>query len=210
MTFERKEQRSTRQNILQLLRRNGEMTAQDLSDALRVGAVGVRQHLALLERDGQVRVAGVRRGIGRPSHLYTLTAEAEDLFPKRYDLLALDLLVYVEQAGGPTAVEQVLTRRREDLARTLAPSLDGKDRAEQVAALADMLVEQGYMCEWEQLDDGSFMLTEYNCPVDCVARRHPELCAQELQLYADLLGTPIVRESTIAAGAHRCRYHIPA
>ncbi|NWF78953.1 MAG: HTH domain-containing protein [Chloroflexi bacterium] len=208
--IERRAPGFTRQSIMQLLRRHGAMTAQELSDALHVGAVGVRQHLALLERDGQVCVTGVRRSIGRPSHLYALTSAADECFPRRYEHLALDLLASLETLGGATAVEQVLTRRREELARELAPRLAGKDRAGQIAALADLLAEQGYMCEWEQLDDGSFTLTEYNCPVDCVARRHDQLCAQELRLYEDLLGTPIARESTIVAGAHCCRYHIPA
>jgi predicted ArsR family transcriptional regulator len=210
MALERKEQGSTRQSILQLLRRHSQMTALELSDALSIGAVGIRQHLALLERDGLVQVVGLRRNIGRPSHLYALTSEAEAIFPKRYDDLALDVINYVAEISGPLAVEQLLSRRREALFRTLSPHLQGKSRAEQVAALAHQLLEQGYMCEYEQLPDGSFMLTEYNCPVDCVARQHPELCGQELKLYEDLLGTPIARDSTIAQGSHCCCYRIPA
>lgn len=210
MTAERKEQGSTRQSILQLLRRRGELTALELSDVLQIGAVGVRQHLALLERDGLVRIAGLRRSVGRPSHLYALTLEAEERFPKRYDHLALDVIKYVSLLGGDAAVEQVLVCRREQLASELAPRLMGKSRVEQVAELATVLVEQGYMCEWEQREDGSFLLTEYNCPVDCVARQHPQLCAQELRLYEDLLGVPLSRRSTIAEGAHCCCYHIPA
>lgn len=210
MTVERKEQGATRQSILQLLRRHGEMTAHELSEALCVGAVGVRQHLALLERDGMVRISGLRRSIGRPAHLYALTAEAEEHFPKRYDRLALDVIDCIAATGGPQAVEQVFARRRELMLEALAPALAGKSRADQVAALAAILAEQGYMCECSQEADGSFALTEYNCPVDCVARRHPQLCAQELRLYESLLGVPIERESTIAEGAHCCRYRIPA
>jgi predicted ArsR family transcriptional regulator len=210
MSIERKEQGSTRQSILQLLRRHGQMTALELSDALCIGAVGVRQHLALLERDGLVDVCGLRRSVGRPSHLYALTAEAEERFPKRYDRIALDLIGYVAEAGGDLAVEAVFARRREDMARQLAPRIAGRPRAEQVAALAGILAEQGYMCEYEQLADGSFLLTEYNCPVDCIARQHPQLCTQELRLYEDLIGAPITRDGTIAQGGHCCRYRIPA
>jgi predicted ArsR family transcriptional regulator len=210
MSADRKEQGSTRQSILQLLRRHGELTAQELSDALGIGAVGIRQHLALLERDGMVRIAGLRRSVGRPANIYTLTAEAEERFPKRYDRLALEVIDYVAQAGGAGAVEQLLQHRREELARELAPALAGKSRGERVAALAAMLADQGYMCEYEQLADGSYLLTEYNCPVDCVARRHPQFCTQEIRLYEDLLGVPLTRDGTIAAGAHCCRYRIPA
>jgi predicted ArsR family transcriptional regulator len=210
MTADRKEQGSTRQSILQLLRRHSELTALELSEALGVGAVGVRQHLALLERDGLVRIAGLRRNVGRPSHLYALTAEAETRFPRRYDRLALELLSCVGEVAGADCVEQVLAQRRAALRGELEPLLTGKSRGEQVATLSAILAEQGYMCEWEQAPDGSYLLTEYNCPVDCVARRHPGLCAQELQLYEELLGVEVTRDGTIAAGAPCCRYRIPA
>lgn len=208
MGLEHREQGETRQQILHLLRRNSQMTAAELSDALGIGAVGVRQHLALLERDGLVLAAGVRRGVGRPSHLYTLTASAAELFPKRYDRLALDALAFVSAEGGPGAVDRLFSARREHLREQYAPRLHGKSHADQVAELAVILTEQGYMCEWEQLPDGGFVLVEHNCPVDCAAREHPQACAHELRLYEDLLALEIVREETIAAGGTCCRYRI--
>lgn len=210
MSAERKEQGSTRQSILQLLRRHGELTAQELSDALGIGAVGIRQHLALLERDALVRISGLRRSIGRPANIYALTTEAEEQFPKRYDRLALEVIDYMATVGGSTAVDDLLAHRRKELERDLGPAFSGKDRGERVALLAAILADQGYMCEYEQLADGSYVLTEYNCPVDCVARRHPQFCAQEIRLYEDLLGVPLIRDGTIAEGNHCCRYRIPA
>jgi predicted ArsR family transcriptional regulator len=208
VAIEHREQGETRQQILMLLRRRGQLTAAELSEELGIGAVGVRQHLALLERDGLVHTAGVRRGVGRPSHLYGLAAAAEELFPRRYDKLALDALAFVREASGDAGVDRLFGNRAEQLARQYAPRLAGKSRAEQVAELASLLTEQGYMCEWEALPDGSFLLVEHNCPVDCVARDYPQACANELTLYETLLGTPIIREETIAAGGRCCRYHI--
>jgi predicted ArsR family transcriptional regulator len=208
MALEHREQGETRQQILHLLRRGNQMTATELSDALGIGAVGVRQHLALLERDGLVVSAGVRRGVGRPSHLYALTSSAESLFPKRYDRLALDALAFVAEEGGPAAVDRLFSARRERLQDQYAARLAGRDRADQVAELAAILTEQGYMCEWEQLPDGGFLLTEHNCPVDCAARAHPQACAHELRLYEDLLELVIEREETIAEGGTCCRYRI--
>lgn len=210
MSVERKEQGATRQNILQLLRRNGQMTALELSQELNIGAVGIRQHLALLERDGLVAVSGVRRNIGRPSHLYMLTPEAEQHFPKQYDRFALDVLNFICADGGSDVVDQVFEARRKALVQAYAPRLHGKSRGEKVAELAKILAEQGYMCEYEQLNDGSYMLTEHNCPIDCIARRYSQSCHQELKLYEELLGVPIERETTIVSGGHCCRYRIPA
>ena len=210
MGLEHREQGETRQQILHLLRRNGQMTAAELSESLGIGAVGVRQHLALLERDNLVLTAGVRRGIGRPSHLYTLTESAESLFPKRYDRLALDVLAFVAAEGGSAAINRLFTLRREQMMEQYAPRLDGKSDAERVAELAAILNEQGYMCEWDQLPDGTFLLVEHNCPVDCVARDYPQACEHELKLYEQVLGAPLVREETISEGGLCCRYRISA
>jgi predicted ArsR family transcriptional regulator len=208
MTLEHREQGETRQQILNLLRRRGQMTATELSETLGIGAVGVRQHLALLDRDGLVRTSGVRRGVGRPSHLYSLTASAEVLFPRRYDRLVMDALAFVESQGGPMAVDQLFAERRRQLTAQYASRLAGKCRSEQVSELAVLLTEQGYMCECEQLPDGSFALVEHNCPVDCVARDYHQACQHELKLYEDILGVPLVREETISEGGHCCRYRI--
>jgi predicted ArsR family transcriptional regulator len=77
-----------------------------------------------------------------------------------------------------------------------------------VAELATILTEQGYMCDWEQLPDGTLTLIEHNCPVDCVARDYPQACSQELMLYEEILGVPITRDLTIAQGANCCRYRV--
>jgi predicted ArsR family transcriptional regulator len=209
-TVERKEQGSTRQSILRLLRHQGQMTATELSQELNIGAVGVRQHLALLERDGLVEVVGLRRSIGRPSHLYTLTSEAEQCFPKTYDQLALNVLHYVEKEGGEEAVQQALAAHVRTLIDRYKARVEGKSRVERVAELADILNEQGHMCEYEQLADGSFILTVHNCPLDCVARQHNEVCTQEYTMYEELLGTPVTCESHIAKGDVSCRYRVPA
>jgi predicted ArsR family transcriptional regulator len=208
--LEHREQGETRQQILELLRRNGQMTAAELSETLGIGAVGVRQHLALLDRDGLVRTAGVRRGVGRPSHLYALTSDAEALFPRRYDRLVMDALAFVESQGGPEAIDQLFTARRRQLGEQYRPRLAEKSRPEQVAELAAILTEQGYMCEYEQLPDGSFVLVEHNCPVDCVARDYHQACEHELKLYQEVLGVSLEREETISEGGQCCRYRISA
>ena len=210
MALDHREQGETREQILALLRRRGNMTAAELSDALGIGAVGVRQHLALLDRDGLVRTIGVRRGVGRPSHLYALTPDAEVLFPKRYDRMAMDALAFVEAQGGPAAIDQLFAERRRKLTDQYAPRLAGKSRPEQVAELAAILTEQGYMCECEQLPSGEMVLVEHNCPVDCVARDYRQACEHELKLYEDVLGIPLIREETISEGGTCCRYRIGA
>jgi predicted ArsR family transcriptional regulator len=210
MTRERKEHGATRQSIMQLLRRHSCLTALEISEALTIGAVGIRQHLAVLERDGLVMISGLRRNIGRPSHLYQLTERAEALFPKHYDVLSTELLDTLASLDRGDLLETVLEQRCNDQVERLTPQLAGLSREERVEQLSELLSREGYMCECEPLDDGSFRLTKYNCPIDCVARRYPAFCSQELKLYSRLVGVDIRQESTIAGGDHCCRFHIPA
>src|SRR4051812_9605396 len=82
---------STRGRIITLLRR-GERTVNELADALGLTDNAVRTHLAALERDGLAALRGVRRGIGKPAHVYALTPEAESLFPGAYAAVLSTLL----------------------------------------------------------------------------------------------------------------------
>jgi predicted ArsR family transcriptional regulator len=124
--------------------------------------------------------------------------------------VALDALAFVEAQYGSQALDQLFAQRRQQLAHQYQPRLKGKDRATQVAELASILNEQGYMCEWSQEGDGSFVLIEHNCPVDCVAREYHQACSNEITLYEELLGTPVTRHETIAEGGTCCRYRIGA
>ncbi len=106
MKVERRAQGATRRSILQLLRRHGQMSAIELSDALAIGAVGIRQHLTALEQEGLVYVCGLRRNVGRPAHLYALTERAEAFFPKHYERLVCELIDSVAAVGGEPAVRE--------------------------------------------------------------------------------------------------------
>src|SRR5437588_10475712 len=73
---------STRREILSLIKRNGPMTVQELSRRLEITPMGVRQHLAILERDGVIASDGIRRGQGRRSRLYDISSEAHNAVPR--------------------------------------------------------------------------------------------------------------------------------
>lgn len=206
---EQREQGETRQNILGLLRRHHTMTAIELGDALGIGAVGIRQHLALLERDALVQVSGLRRSVGRPSHLYSLTPEAEAQFPKDYSSVALDALQFIESQLGAESVDVFFARRRSQAAATLRPKLVSDSLVNNVETLSVLLREQGFMTEYGAGDE-EFTIVHYNCPLDCVARAYPQACVQEQLLYQDVLGVPVELVSTLASGATCCRYRIQA
>ena len=79
----------TRGAILRLLKRHGELPAEELASSLDITPSGMRQHLRVLDADDLVRFREQRGATGRPRHLYRLTPRAESMFPRRYGDLVL-------------------------------------------------------------------------------------------------------------------------
>src|SRR5947208_14724714 len=98
---------STRGQIITLLRR-ASRTVEELAQALDLTDNAVRAHLATLERDGVVQQSGARRGSGKPAYVYSLTPEAEYLFPKAYDQVLHQVLEVLSERLPSDEVEMLL------------------------------------------------------------------------------------------------------
>ena len=199
---------TTRREILSLIKRRGPMTVQELSRSLEITPMGVRQHLAILERDGHVRSNGIRRGQGRPSRVYSITLEGDKVFPRTYEQVATALLDDVKALDGDAKVSAVFEHRRKHQLEQYRARMAGKEFPEKVAALSTLRDEEGYLAEHEQLDKDTFVLVEHNCPIRTVAEAYRQACACEMTLFADALGTDVTRTDYILAGAPHCRYVI--
>ena len=199
---------TTRQEILALLKRRGPMTVQELSRSLEITPMGVRQHLAILERDRFVASDGIRRGQGRPSRLYAITPGGDRTFPRTYEHAAVTVLRDLAALDGEAKVVALFEYRRQRDVAHYREVFAGKDLAGRVAALARLRDRDGYLAESQQLDGGAFAVIEHNCPIRAVAEAHPGACACESALFAEALGAEVVRTHHILAGAPQCRYVI--
>lgn len=75
------------------------------------------------------------------------------------------------------------------------------------ARLAELLSADGYLAHSAEVDGSGgrrLQLTQTHCAVADVASEHPEICAHEAAMFADLLGARVTRRSTIAAGDLHC------
>lgn len=199
---------TTRREILSLIKRHGPMTVQELSRSLEITPMGVRQHLAILERDGHIRSDGIRRGQGRPSRVYSITVEGDKIFPRTYEQVATTLLDDVKALDGEGKVTAVFEHRRKRQLEQYRARMAGKEFQEKLAVLSAIRNEEGYLAEHEQVDKDSFVLIEHNCPIRTVADAYRQACACEMTLFADALGAEVTRTDHILAGAPRCRYVI--
>ena len=197
------------------LRTAGPSSPDQLAARLGASRTGVLQQLRVLEIDGLVSRRTERHGVGRPRHLYDVTPSAQSFFPTNYDGLVAGLIAAIDTIGGRDLVERVFDTRRTQTAERIQRRLEaglgtGAPFVDRVRELAVIQDEQGYLCGIELSADGTITLREHNCAIYEVASSDPVACAAELALFADVLGTDVVRESHIIAGDRCCSYRIAA
>lgn len=196
--------------ILFLLKTRGPATAAALAKALRITAMGARQHLAKLTADGLVGHADERLTVGRPKRHWRLTATAEARFPDSHAHMTVEILGAVRAAFGERGIDKIIAlRERDTLAKYRRALRPAKNLAARVKKLAELRHDEGYMAEASAEPDGGFLLVENHCPVCAAARACQGLCRSELQIFRDVLpGCAVERVDHILAGARRCAYRI--
>jgi predicted ArsR family transcriptional regulator len=204
---------SLRRDLLLRLRLDGPSSPDQLAERIGASRTGVLQQLRALEAAHLVSRQTVRHGVGRPRHLYDVTADAQDLFPSNYDGLAAGLLAAIESVGGDDLVDQVFAARRRQLgdrvrgqmAERVAPEAPLLERVRELAVIQG---DQGYLADATLSPDGTIRLREHNCAIYHIAAGSPAACQAELELFSEILGADVVREQHIASGDRCCSYKI--
>ena len=196
----------TRESIIQILKSRGQATVDELSQELELTSVTVRHHLEILRHEGLVAPPQPlrRAGPGRPQHLYRLTDEASDLFPKNYDLLTTEVLREMTECLPPEEMDRALERIAERMARQASIPRDS-DFSTQVEATVQFLNTLGFMATVEEVDN-RFVLHIANCPYERVSRHRPEPCAIDTALLSQLLGDEVVDIEQDADPTGHCTY----
>ena len=188
--------RSTRMEVLELLRRKGHASAESIATDLGVTPNAVRQHLTNLERDGFVTSHPERRARGRPSLLFTLTERADSVFPKRYGQLATMVLQEVQEMGGPDALDQIFARVAARHADAIERDLVGLDFDEKLKRVVAWIGRAGTLAEQQEVPEG-VQVTIHNCPFRNTALKFPQECTITPHLISRLLGTAVSQSDSI-------------
>ena len=200
-------ERRTRARVAQLLLEQGPATAATLGTQLGLSPAAIRRHLDAMLIDGTVAaeeaVLDGPRGRGRPARLFGLTESGRDAFPHAYDDLAAAALRFLAEQGGTEAVQAFATARVQELENRYRTKLARLSPARRVEALAAALSEDGYAATAKNGE-----VCQHHCPVQHVAEEFPELCAAETEVFARLLGKPVIRLTTIAHGESCCTARI--
>jgi predicted ArsR family transcriptional regulator len=198
---------ATRERILNILKERGQATVKELSETLDLTTVTIRHHLDTLRRENLVAPPTVRhrKAPGRPQHVYSLTQEANDFFPKRYerliDLMFDELHLRLSEAEVGEMMECIGRRMVDEVT---VP--DGADFEERISIAVDFMDERGYMTHWEKTEEGEYVVHVANCPYESVARRHGEVCRIDRTLLTGLLGPTLGEISRKSGPARHCTY----
>ena len=197
--------RSTRVEVLELLRRKGNCSAETIASDLGVTPNAVRQHLTNLERDGLVVSHPERSGRGRPTLLFSLTERADSEYPKRYGQLATMVLQEVQEMGGPEALDEVFSRVAARHADAIQPALDGLDFDEKLRRVVVWIGRAGTLAEQTETPEG-VKVTIHNCPFRNTALKYPQVCTITPHLISQLLGTAVSQADSIHRHDQYCSF----
>lgn len=207
-----------RAGVLDLLKREGPVSADALAKKLGITPMAVRQHLAALEADGLAvavqPAAAVARGRGRPLTLWQAAEAADARFPDSHALLAADLIGQMKKAFGDEGLDRLLALRTKDQEHAYRAEMSrAKTLKGKLEALVRIREREGYMPALRRdPETGGFLFVENHCPVCAAAKLCQGLCREELALFRRVLGegATVERTSHILAGAGRCAYRVTA
>lgn len=204
MKVDRRFFESTRGQIVTMLRASP-CTVEELAGKLDLTDNAIRAHLLTLERDGIVQQSGLRRGPRKPHFTYTLTPEADALFPNAYDALLNQLIVVLKNRLSPAEIEDVLREVGRAVARE-APQGKGDDLESRVHTALKVLEAIGGAVEVDH-DENKIVIRGSGCPLAAAVAVHPEVCHLAETLVAEIVKAP-VKEHCDREGSPKCRFEI--
>jgi predicted ArsR family transcriptional regulator len=197
---------TSRGRIVTLLQQ-GARTVDELAGQLGLTANAVRTQVIGMERDGVVQRVGRRAGTTRPSYMYELTPEVEQLLSRAYIPL-LSQLVRVFAKGLPAAqLEELLREAGAGLAEEwLSGKRPSGDLLSRVASASVWLNEQlGALTRVET--NGQLIIRGSGCPLAALTGKHPAVCLAMERAVAEIVGVP-VHECCDRSGRPQCCFEI--
>ncbi len=201
---------TTKDKILDLLKKQTQMTVSQLAQELTITEMAVRKHLNALEKDSLLKISEEKRPVGRPVQFFSLSPEADRLFPKNYDNLTVDFLHDLQEMQGSEIIDQLFENRKKRLAGKYQPLLaKAVANEERINILRAIQEDKGYMADVVQIDQQQFELIEHHCPIFEVARNFKQACRCETNMFKEVLHTENIQRTTCKAdGDNHCHFLI--
>ena len=202
---------SERQSILNSLKFNGELTANEASEQTGLTSMGARGHLERLEQAKLVKFREIKEGRGRPKRYWSLTEAGHQQFPQQYDHLSIEMIENVKELFGEDGLAKLIqARENKALSKYQQAVASQQDESSIIEALAQERTKEGYMAQVIATDQNEWQLVEHHCPICAAADTCQGFCESELSVFQQTLGDQFSVERTehLLSEGQRCRYTI--
>lgn len=201
--------RTTREIILHGIKQSPQSTVEDLAEVADISPVTVRHHLNALLAEGAIEATSIRRKVGRPYYVYSLSQRGQELFPRRYVQLTSRLLDELKDRLPQEAIEEIFEGVVETVLHEHRGEYEHLPLEERLDYLTNLLSDEGFLSTWERTRTG-YKLVEYSCPYLSIGSAHTEVCNFDRQIMNSILQQEVHQQSCILQGANFCEYHIEA
>jgi DeoR family suf operon transcriptional repressor len=205
--LKKNEKKSTREIILDTIKKSPQSRIDLLATAADVSPVTVRHHLNSLLADGLIEAESVRRKVGRPYYVYSLSDKGQELFPQKYYSLTNRLLDELKNQFPPEALATVFAGVVENIVENHVGQFEELPFEERLDYLIMLLKAEGFLARWEKTEDG-YQIIEYSCPYISVGQKHSEVCSLDKELMLTVLGTEVEQHSCMIDGADCCHFTV--
>lgn len=181
--------------VIETLKRHGGMPVSELARLTDSNYMTVKTHCDQLAKAGYLTVTRLpRTQVGRPEFIYSLSANADALFPEAGTGFAIGLLDALCQMQGANAADKLMFQYFHTLATRLEKALEPLGTpAARARKLAKLRVAAGHACEFEQADGAAARLIEWHNPLARILERYPHAVGFEQRMIQQLLGTRVIR-----------------
>lgn len=198
---------STREVILHTIKASPQIAVEALAEAADVSPVTVRHHLNGLQAEGLIEAESVRRKVGRPYYVYSISERGQELFPKRYVRLTSRLLSEMKDRLPEDVIAEVFQGVVDSVIDEHRGEFEHLPLEERLNYLVKVLNEEGFLSKWEEAE-GGYKLIEYSCPYFTVGSDHAEICHFDRQLILGILEVPVHQQSCMLKGAACCQFTV--
>jgi predicted ArsR family transcriptional regulator len=181
---------SSRGRIVTVLRTGG-LTADDIARTLGLTRSAVRLQITAMERDGVVRKVGKRPGTTRPSYVFELTPEVEQLLSKAYIPLLRGLVDVFAEALPADQIEALLRKIGIGLAQQVTRGKRVSGGLESRAAAASALMNEHLGAMTRVESNGAITIRGAGCPLAALTGKHKGVCLAMESLVTAIVGVPV-------------------
>lgn len=201
------DKQQTRDVILHAIKETNEATVEELAAAAGVSPVTVRHHLNSLQAEALLTSRSVRRKVGRPYYVYSLTEKGHELFPHKYARLSTRLLDELKARFPKEVVNDIFVGVVRRIVTDQQTHFEQMSFEQKLDYLVTLLGKEGFLARWEK-DGDDYHLIEYSCPYVAVGQEHREVCNLDTNLIIAVLGDNVKQHSCMLAGDSCCQFTV--